>query len=93
MEYIVTFPNTNSAIKSEQLLIARSLHVSVMPLPGQIRAGCGICLRLRPDETGRALELLAESGIGETGVYMRTEQDGAYTYSQAKDGDIPWNRN
>ena len=44
MEYVLTFKNTNFAIKSEQYLLVKKLHVSVIPLPSDISAGCGICL-------------------------------------------------
>lgn len=85
MEYIITFPNTNSAIKSEQCLLAVNLHVGVMPLPSQIRAGCGICLRLPPEEIGHALTILSEKTIVDTGLYMRVEHDNAYVYREVTD--------
>lgn len=81
MEYIITFANTNAAIKSEQLLLAAHLHVGVMPLPSQIRAGCGICLRLSPEEIEAALRILADQSIGQTGLYSRVEKDNQYVYS------------
>lgn len=83
MEYIITFQNTNSAIKSEHCLLAAGLSVGVMPLPGQIRAGCGICLRLTPEEIGGALRILTDNNIGGTGVYMRTAREGGFDYSEA----------
>ena len=85
MEYIITFNNTNSAIKSEQLLLAEGLHVGVMPLPSQIRAGCGICLRLTPEEIGVALRILDKNNIGDTGLFSRTALDNSYIYSEVTD--------
>lgn len=85
MEYILTFKNTNSAIKSEQFLLAEKLHVTVMPLPSQIRAGCGISLRLTAEEIGTAVRVLSEKGIEETGLYSRKEVDGKYIYGEMTD--------
>jgi hypothetical protein len=85
MEYIITFKNTNSAIKSEQALLAEKLHVSVMPLPSQIRAGCGICLRLPPDEIRPAVDILTDNLIGDAGLFMRTGTDHKWIYSEVTD--------
>jgi len=85
MEYIITFNNTNSAIKAEQLLLAENLHVGVMPLPSQIRAGCGICLRLTSEEIGVALRILDKNSIRETDLFSRTAFDNNFIYSEVTD--------
>jgi len=63
MEYFIVFRSTNHAIKAEQCLLAAKINVAVAPLPSQIREGCGICLRARPDTIRQALQCLEESGI------------------------------
>jgi len=80
MEYVITFKNTNFAIKAEQLLLALNLQVGVMPLPTEISAGCGICLRIKTHELDPALDALKD--IPETGIYSRTSKDGRYSYNQ-----------
>ena len=75
MEYVLTFKNTNFAIKSEQYLLMKNLHVSVIPLPSDISAGCGICLRLSDDEIETAVSILRENGI-EFNLY-RKQGDGS----------------
>lgn len=82
MEYIITFKNTNWAIKSEQYLLAEKLQVKVMPLPAQISAGCGICLRLPAAEIERALDSLAARQVEGAGLYTRVEEDRGYSYSE-----------
>ena len=82
MEYVITFKNTNAAIKAEQSLLQQGLHVGVMPLPSQISAGCGICLRISPDEIHVALETMEKNNIGELGLYSRVSEDGRYTYGK-----------
>lgn len=84
MEYILTFRNTNFAIKAEQCLLAQTLHVSVLPLPSQIRAGCGICLRIQPDEIRPALKALAQSNIDEIDLYSRETENEKMIYTKVE---------
>jgi hypothetical protein len=88
MEYVITFKNTNHAIKSEQYLLREKLHATVMPLPAQVRAGCGICLRLPPEEIRKALGVLTENNVAETNLYSRTEIDHQWVYSEVTDRSV-----
>jgi len=88
MEYIITFKNTNFAIKAEQCLLEQKLRISVMPLPSQVSAGCGICLRVKPDEIRPALEILAKKNIDEIGLFSRTEEDKRFVYAKAEDMNV-----
>ena len=80
MEYVITFKNTNFAIKAEKCLLEKKLHVSVMPLPSQIGAGCGICLRLCQGEIKLALEVLGGRNIDGIGLFSRVNKNGLYSY-------------
>jgi len=82
MEYIVTFKNTNFAIKAEQCLLELNMNVGVLPLPSQISAGCGICLRLQKDDIESALESLAGKHIDGIALYSRTTENGRYLYEE-----------
>jgi len=84
MEYIIAFGNTNFAIKAEQCLLERELNVRVMPLPPQIRAGCGICLRLNHGEIGAALEILSESNIDDIALYIQERENGKNKYTEVR---------
>ena len=84
MEYVITFNNTNHAIKAEHCLLDHSLHAGVLPLPAQIKAGCGICLRIRPDELNVALKVLADSGINDIGVFSRETVNNAFVYTKER---------
>ena len=86
-EYILTFHTTNAAVKAEQRLLEAGLAVGVMPLPGRIRAGCGICLRLKPEDLRRALDALGEE---KPGLYSREELEGGYIYEEIPDGSDLW---
>lgn len=82
MEYVITFKNTNLAIQGERHLLDAKLQVTVMPLPSQIRAGCGICLRVPEDEIQEALEILKAKKIEEIGLYSRTETEVGFKYAE-----------
>ena len=84
MEYIITFKNTNIAIKAEQCLLEQRLKVSVLPLPSHISAGCGICLRINQDYIKPALKALADRRIDEIGLFTR-EVNGQFSYTEVKD--------
>jgi len=82
MEYIITFKNTNLAIKAEQCLLEQKLQIGVLPLPSQISAGCGICLRVKQNEINAALAALADREIAGAGVYSRVTENGRYLYEE-----------
>ena len=88
MEYIITFKNTNLAIKAEQCLLERKLSVSILPLPSQISAGCGICLRTGEKEIKPVLEALARNNIHEIGLFSRVTENNKYVYSEVKERSI-----
>jgi len=85
MEYIITFKNTNFAIKAEKCLLEQGLHVGVLPLPSQISAGCGICLRMPQGEIKSAIKVLTDKNISEIGLYSRMPENGRHLYSEVKD--------
>jgi selenide,water dikinase len=85
MEYIITFKNTNFAIKAEQCLLEQGLQVGVLPLPSHISAGCGICLRVNPSEIKQALKCLADHQIDELGLFSRVEEEGRFSYTGIED--------
>jgi len=84
MEYVITFDNTNQAIKAENCLLAMHLKVGVMPLPSQISAGCGISLRISPEEIKVALQALALGSIEISRLFSRVSESGRFVYTEVK---------
>lgn len=74
MEYIVTFDGTSQAIRAERLLMEAGLRIRVMPLPGQINVGCGICLRVDPDQIDEAVRRLLDDGIRDIRVFEKVRE-------------------
>ena len=82
MEYIITFKNTNFAIKAEQCLLEQNLHPGVLPLPSQVNAGCGICLRINPEEIKSSLKIIADKNIEGIAVFSRVMENNQFVYTQ-----------
>ena len=56
--------------------------VQVMPTPASIRAGCGFCLRLAPDDLRKAAAFLEDQGVGGMEAYVRQESEGIIYYKK-----------
>lgn len=80
MEYIITFSSTSQAIRSERLLLDARLKIRVMPLPGQINVGCGVCLRVEPHDIEEAMKILHDNQIGEIQVFQKIRDKKRITY-------------
>lgn len=81
-EYILTFKNTNFVIKAEQSLLANKIKTRVMPLPSQISAGCGLCLRIDYNKIESALGILEEKNINEIGLFSRMNREDKFQYEE-----------
>ncbi len=82
MEYIITFNNTNAAIKAEQFLLREKIPITVLPLSPQIRAGCGICLKIKAEKIKAALMVLEENNIKKINVFSVTENNNKKHYRE-----------
>ncbi len=69
MEILFTFPHTRGAIRAEKALLEQQIPVSMMPLPSQLGAGCGLSLRLDEDYGAKARQLLTEADIPWENIY------------------------
>lgn len=87
MEVVLTFLNTNHVIKAEQALLDAGKNVKVMPLPSAIRSGCGLCLRLQPEDAEEARELLRLAGDPPDAMYLRDTSDGVSRYQPYKEAE------
>ena len=69
---LLTFTATAAAMAMERLCRERGLPGRLIPVPGSLRAGCGLCWRA-PAESREALEqLVTEEHLAVDGIYLRT---------------------
>lgn len=76
-ELIFTFHNTHHAIAGEQALLSGGIAVRVMPMPSAISAGCGLCLRVNPNDRAKAEALFAQKNVEVQQAYLA--ENGAFT--------------
>ena len=81
----MTFDQTTEAIRAEKLLAEAGLCPLVMPLPSQIRAGCGLCLRVKPQARELARATLASYGVRCAGWFLRRPGDRGSLYEPLKE--------
>lgn len=86
-EIVITFDATTEAIRAEKLLVQAGLCPLVMPLPSQIKAGCGLCLRVRPEALQAARDALAEGQARWAGWFLRRPGKGGSTYEPLREDE------
>ena len=65
---VITFPTTAAAMACEDLCAQKGLPGRMIPVPGQISAGCGLAWKVSPaDKPSFELELAA-AGIAWSGM-------------------------
>lgn len=83
----MTFDAATEAIRAERLLTQAGLCPLVMPLPSQIKAGCGLCLRVRPEALEAARAALAAGEARCAGWYLRIPSDRGNAYEPLKEDE------
>ncbi len=72
---IITFKSTHQAIRSETLMKKNSLNIKIIPLPTELSAGCGLCIKLDISQIQESLKLLNENNIEFSGYYKVLKQN------------------
>lgn len=60
---VVTFPTAAAAMACEELCGAQGLPGRMIPVPGEVRAGCGLAWKAAPGDQGVLASALAEAGV------------------------------
>lgn len=60
---VVTFPTTAAAMACEETCRRQGLPGRMIPVPGEISAGCGLAWKAEPDARGHIEAALAEEGV------------------------------
>jgi len=63
MFVVFGFDSTHRALEAERLLLAAGVDVVPVPTPPAIGVGCGIAMRIPPEEEDAARATLAAAGI------------------------------
>ena len=79
-EYLITFPDTHSMIKSEVALKEKGIAFRSMPLPATLGDSCGFCLRVWQDSLEKSVTSLKAANIKLSGIYEISNIDGKKKY-------------
>ena len=67
---LLTFAATTAAMAMERLCRERGLPGRLIPVPGSLRSGCGLCWRARPEDQQRIEAGIAEARLAVAGLYQ-----------------------
>lgn len=65
---VLTFPTTAAAMACEELCRRAGLPGRMIPVPGQISAGCGLAWKAAPQDQDALVSALAEAGVAIEGA-------------------------
>ncbi|WP_232619883.1 DUF3343 domain-containing protein [Parolsenella catena] len=65
---VLTFPTTAAAMACEELCRHAGLPGRMIPVPGQISAGCGLAWKAAPQDQDALVSALAEAGVAVEGA-------------------------
>lgn len=60
---VVTFPTTAAAMSCEECCLRRGLPGRMIPVPGEIAAGCGLAWKAAPEAREELAAALAADGV------------------------------
>lgn len=61
--YIITFPNTHSAMACEEKLRNNKISIIVIPTPTSITRSCGIAIRFKSEDYGSIIEVIKKEDL------------------------------
>ena len=60
---IITIDSTHLVMKVEKFLIDSGIDIRIIPLPGELKASCGLSLKANIEDAYKILELLNANNI------------------------------
>lgn len=76
MDYVIyTFSSTNEAFLSESLVKNANIKARLAPLPSEIDASCGLCLRFEKKYYKEVAEIFEKENFAYQGRYILSYKD------------------
>lgn len=66
---VLTFPSSHQALKAEKICRDAGICVTLIPLPREISADCGVSLIVRSEMRKQAEVVLTEAGVSLNGIH------------------------
>jgi len=66
---VVLVYSTSYALRAEKVLAGAEIDCKLIPVPRQLSSNCGICVRVRQDDSEAARQALEDGGVEIEGIY------------------------
>lgn len=88
---LITFVSTQEAMAGEELLKDLQIPCLIVPTPRELSEGCGLSLRVFPQDLLRSFNYLIDQGIHVQG-FQWEESQSKWKFMEDKDGNnlFPW---
>ncbi|MDO4662573.1 MAG: DUF3343 domain-containing protein [Tissierellia bacterium] len=60
---VITFKNTTSAMKMEQIVNNNNIQAEMIPIPEELEAGCGLSWKAYPKDKDKLIEIMDKENI------------------------------
>lgn len=80
---IVAFTSTHDAIRSETEIKRADIACRLIPTPPEVSAGCGLALRIAPEDEATVREILTRFEVA--GAYYSLTRDGTERRVERRD--------
>ncbi len=67
---VIAFPTTAAAMACEELCQAQGLPGRMIPVPGEVSAGCGLAWKAAPEDRAVLEGALAAAGVSVEGFHV-----------------------
>jgi D-alanine-D-alanine ligase-like ATP-grasp enzyme len=81
--YIAVFDSTHYALKFEKVIKENGFKITIMPVPREITASCGISAKLEIDEIEKIMSLAVKEDLKVQGFYHVESENGKKTYHKS----------
>ncbi|MDD3439528.1 MAG: DUF3343 domain-containing protein [Clostridiaceae bacterium] len=81
--YVAVFDSTHYALKFEKAVRDWGFNISIMPVPREITASCGISAKLEADEIENIMALAVKNDLKVSGYYHVEVQNGRKVYHKS----------
>lgn len=81
--YVAVFDSTHYALKFEKAVRDWGFNISIMPVPREITASCGISAKLEADEIENIMALVVKNDLNVSGYYHVEVQNGRKVYHKS----------
>ena len=69
MYKVMLFDSTNQVMMAEAMLIESEVEMRLVPVPRELSASCGVCIRYKTDTEDKLLSIISDNEIRYKAIY------------------------